>query len=178
MTYHFTTYCKFTDAIFEPNVIDLVKRLVGISVDYAPEVHKSLCHSYTGEPSKIQLISDLYNEFVSENVQPRAEFVCREALRKMVIDKFDANKIDEVAKSMEEVQRQTTTIITKDKIVTNNHNNYDLGIQPSVSLDSATLLARHNLRIVREISGQLFFKYINSGYFSSFIIKTYDNFYT
>ncbi|RHZ50621.1 hypothetical protein Glove_494g9 [Diversispora epigaea] len=91
------------DAIFEPNVIDLVKRLVDNSLEYIPEIYKSLCHSYTGEPSKIQLVSDLYNEFVSDNVQPRAETVCREALKKMVKEKYDSTKIDEVAKSMEEV---------------------------------------------------------------------------
>ncbi|CAG8487096.1 2236_t:CDS:10 [Diversispora eburnea] len=91
------------DAIFEPNVIDLVKRLVDNSLEYIPEIYKSLCHSYTGEPSKIQLVSDLYDEFVSENVQPRAEIVCREALKKMVKEKYDSTKIDEVEKSMEEV---------------------------------------------------------------------------
>ncbi|CAG8441294.1 4032_t:CDS:10 [Acaulospora colombiana] len=91
------------DAIFEPNVIDFVKQLVEKSLEYIPEIYKSLCHSYNGEPSKIQLISDLYDEFVSSSTQPKAEVVCQDALKKMLLEKYDAAKIDEVAKSSGEV---------------------------------------------------------------------------
>ncbi|CAG8728822.1 5541_t:CDS:10, partial [Acaulospora morrowiae] len=91
-------------AIFEPNVIDFVKQLVEKSLDYIPEIYRSLCHSYNGEPSKIQLISDLYDEFVSSDTQPKAESVCQDALKKMLLERYDVVKIDEVAKSTTEVR--------------------------------------------------------------------------
>ncbi|CAG8490042.1 1560_t:CDS:10, partial [Dentiscutata heterogama] len=86
------------DAIFEPNVVDIVSSLVSESVENIGQIFGSLCHSYTGEPSKIQLLSDLYDEFASSDTQPKADSVCKDALMNILLEKYDTVKIDQVVK--------------------------------------------------------------------------------
>ncbi|CAG8801844.1 34393_t:CDS:2, partial [Racocetra persica] len=85
-------------AIFEPNIVEIVSTLVSESVENIGQIFGSLCHSYTGEPSKIQLLSDLYDEFVSSDTQPKADLVNQDALMNILLDKYEIVKIDEVAK--------------------------------------------------------------------------------
>ncbi|CAG8615418.1 11657_t:CDS:2, partial [Racocetra fulgida] len=84
------------DAIFEPNIVEIVSTLVSESVENIGQIFGSLCHSYTGEPSKIQLLSDLYDEFVSSDTQPKADLVNQDALMNILLDKYEIVKIDEV----------------------------------------------------------------------------------
>ncbi|CAG8579314.1 22926_t:CDS:10 [Dentiscutata erythropus] len=86
------------DAIFEPNVVDTVSCLVSDSVENIGQIFGSLCHSYTGEPSKIQLLSDLFDEFGSSDTQPKADSVCKDALMNILLEKYDTVKIDQVVK--------------------------------------------------------------------------------
>ncbi|CAG8762590.1 6153_t:CDS:10, partial [Cetraspora pellucida] len=85
-------------AIFEPDILDIVSTLVSESVENIGQIFGSLCHSYTGEPSKIQLLSDLYDEFASSDTQPKADSICKDALMNILLDKYDTVKIDEVVK--------------------------------------------------------------------------------
>ncbi|KAF0526886.1 TH1 protein [Gigaspora margarita] len=86
------------DAIFESNAVAIVSILVSESVENIGQIFGSLCHSYTGEPSKIELLSDLYDEFVSSDTQPNAGSVCKDALMNILLEKYDCLKIDHVIK--------------------------------------------------------------------------------